>query len=238
MSVSVKRIGAILAAAVLALTPLIGCGANTGTNSAVNTVVDEVPKQTVVRDTTTPDGALMARLDALIAGDFSGLPGFDQTQLEQLSIGKEQIQGIVSAFFGKNTYNVSSVTAVNDEQAQVHILGKSVNMSRFLPVFMSAYMAKYTEYAVNNDIENVENQTVVRDAMITIITDTAKEKQASAQLKDVSATISMKKNGNTWDVDTTDNTNANQLVELVMGSTQEELVQGVKNLLGSFSTTS
>lgn len=235
MSISVKRIGAVLAAAILACTPLVGCGSDSNTD--LNTVVSEVTSA-VIRDTATPDGALMTRLDALISGDISGLPLFDPTQLEQVNISQTQIEEIISSFFGKNEYHVGNVTVVDDTQAQVNISGKAVNMSKLLPVVMGQYMANYTEYAVNHDVQNTDNQPAVREAMITMFADAAREKQAAAALNDVSATITMKKNGDTWDVDTSEETNANALVELVTGSTREELAQGIGNLLGSFGALS
>lgn len=64
MKSSVKKIGALVAAAVMVCAIFVGCGSSK-------------------YDTSTPDGALMTQLDALKTGDFSQLEGYSKEAIEE-----------------------------------------------------------------------------------------------------------------------------------------------------------
>ena len=68
MKSSVKKIGALVAAAVMVCAIFVGCGSS------------------AKYDTSTPDGALMTQLDALKTGDFSQLEGYNKEDLEATGV--------------------------------------------------------------------------------------------------------------------------------------------------------
>jgi len=131
MSMIGKKIGAVLAAVVLASVPLVGCGANSDTGSAVISQVEAV-----VRDATTPDGALMTKLDALVAGDISTMDIGSADVIKQLEgsgISEAQMEELATVFYGQNKYEVDNVTTVSDTQAQITVSGQVLNLSEFMP---------------------------------------------------------------------------------------------------------
>ena len=76
MKSSVKKIGALVAAAVTVCAIFVGCGSS------------------AKYDTSTPDGALMTQLDALKTGDFSQLEGYNKEDLEATGVTEAQLKGL------------------------------------------------------------------------------------------------------------------------------------------------
>ncbi len=233
MSMIGKKIGAVLAAVVLASVPLVGCGANSDTGSAVISQVEAV-----VRDATTPDGALMTKLDALVAGDISTMDIGSADVIKQLEgsgISEAQMEELATVFYGQNKYEVDNVTTVSDTQAQITVSGQVLNLSEFMPDVMNDYVTTLTEYVSNNpDAQNMTQEELTK-RMLDMLVDAAKEKRTSAQLKQVRETVLMEQKDGVWEVSSTDENTTKAVIQLTMGSTQEELEQKLTSLYGSLS---
>lgn len=178
MKSSVKKIGALVAAAVMVCAIFVGCGSSK-------------------YDTSTPDGALMTQLDALKTGDFSQLEGYSKEAIEETGF----------------------------TEAKVTVSGKAVDMSKFIPIVSTEFLAKATEFATKNDTTNMTAEEAQKQVMALFI-DAAKAKKSSIELKDVTVTVTMEKKDGKWDV-SSDDDNMNSLTELLAGSTTEELVESM-----------
>lgn len=211
MKSSVKKIGALVAAAVMVCAIFVGCGSSK-------------------YDTSTPDGALMTQLDALKTGDFSQLEGYNKEDLEATGVTEAQLKDLMNSFFGQSTYTVQNVETVSDTEAKVTVSGKAVDMAKFIPVVSTEFLAKATEFATKNDTSNMTQEEAAKQ-MITILIDAAKSKKSSVELKDVTVTLTMEKKDNKWDV-SSDNENMNSLTELLAGSTTDELAESMQGLFG------
>lgn len=183
MKSSVKKIGALVAAAVMVCAIFVGCGSSK-------------------YDTSTPDGALMTQLDALKTGDFSQLEGYSKEAIEETGF----------------------------TEAKVTVSGKAVDMSKFIPIVSTEFLAKATEFATKNDTTNMTAEEAQKQVMALFI-DAAKAKKSSIELKDVTVTVTMEKKDGKWDV-SSDDDNMNSLTELLAGSTTEELVESMQGLFG------
>ncbi len=210
---SVKKIGALAAAAILVCAVFAGCGSS------------------AKYDTATPDGTLMTQLDALKTGDFSQLDGYDKEQLEATGVSEAQVKDLMTSFFGQSNYTVDHVETVSDTEANVTISGQAVDMAKFIPVVYTDFLAKATEFATQNADADMTQEEAAKE-MIALLIDVAKSKRASAEVKDVSATLNMVKTDNTWEI-SSDESNANGLVQLLAGSTTEELTEYMQELFGS-----
>ena len=153
MKSSVKKIGALVAAAVMVCAIFVGCGSSK-------------------YDTSTPDGALMTQLDALKTG------GFTEAQLKDL----------MTSLFGKSTYTAQNVETVSDTEAKVTVSGKAVDMSKFIPIVSTEFLAKATEFATKNDTTNMTAEEAQKQVMALFI-DAAKAKKSSIELKDVTVLL-------------------------------------------------
>jgi len=71
--------------------------------------------------------------------------------------------------------------------------------------------------------------------MLDMLVDAAKEKRTSAQLKQVRETVLMEQKDGVWEVSSTDENTTKAVIQLTMGSTQEELEQKLTSLYGSLS---
>lgn len=212
MKSSVKKIGALVAAAVMVCAIFVGCGSSSK------------------YDTSTPDGALMTQLDALKTGDFSQLEGYNKEDLEATGVTEAQLKDLMNSFFGKSTYTVQNVETVSDTEAKVTVSGKAVDMAKFIPVVSTEFLAKATEFATKNDTSNMTQEEAAKQ-MITLLIDAAKSKKSSVELRDVTVTLTMEKKDGKWDV-SSDNENMNSLTELLAGSTTDELAESMQGLFG------
>ena len=201
MKSSVKKIGALVAAAVMVCAIFVGCGSSK-------------------YDTSTPDGALMTQLDALKTGDFSQLEGYSKEAIEETGFTEAQLKDLMTSLFGKST----------DTEAKVTVSGKAVDMSKFIPIVSTEFLAKATEFATKNDTTNMTAEEAQKQVMALFI-DAAKAKKSSIELKDVTVTVTMEKKDGKWDV-SSDDDNMNSLTELLAGSTTEELVESMQGLFG------
>ena len=136
MKSSVKKIGALVAAAVTVCAIFVGCGSSK-------------------YDTSTPDGALMTQLDALKTGDFSQLEGYSKEAIEETGFTEAQLKDLMTSLFGKSTYTAQNVETVSDTEAKVTVSGKAVDMSKFIPIVSTEFLAKATEFATKNDTTNM-----------------------------------------------------------------------------------
>ena len=212
MKSSTKKIGALVAAIVMVCALLVGCGE---------------PKY----DTSTPDGALMTQLDALKTGDFSSMPGYDKEIIEQLGISEADIKNLVSSAFGKPTYTVDNVETISDTEAKVTVSGKAVDMSKFLPVVSTDFLAKVTEFGMSSEAANMTQEQLTKKKM-ELLTESVKAKKSSIELVDVTATLVMEKKDDTWDVSKNEE-NMNSVIKLLAGSGGEEfLISMLQGLMG------
>ena len=211
MKSSVKKIGALVAAAVMVCAIFVGCGSSK-------------------YDTSTPDGALMTQLDALKTGDFSQLEGYSKEAIEETGFTEAQLKDLMTSLFGKSTYTAQNVETVSDTEAKVTVSGKAVDMSKFIPIVSTEFLAKATEFATKNDTTNMTAEEAQKQVMALFI-DAAKAKKSSIELKDVTVTVTMEKKDGKWDV-SSDDDNMNSLTELLAGSTTEELVESMQGLFG------
>lgn len=212
MKSSVKKIGALLVAAVMVCAIFVGCGSGSK------------------YDTSTPDGALMTQLDALKTGDFSQLEGYDKKELEATGVTEAQLKDLMNSFFGKSTYTVQNVETVSDTEAEVTVSGKAVDMAKFIPVVSTEFLAKMTEFATKNDTSNMTQEEAAKQ-MITLLIDAAKSKKSSVELKDVTVTLTMEKEDGKWDV-STESDNMDKVAELLTGNTADELQDYMYSLFG------
>lgn len=148
MKSSVKKIGALVAAAVMVCAIFVGCGSS------------------AKYDTSTPDGALMTQLDALKTGDFSQLEGYNKEDLEATGVTEAQLKDLMNSFFGKSTYTVQNVETVSDTEAKVTVSGKAVDMAKFIPVVSTEFLAKATEFATKNDTSNMTQEEAAKQMII------------------------------------------------------------------------
>ena len=181
-------------------------------------------------DTSTPDGALMTQLDALKTGDFSQLEGYSKEAIEETGFTEAQLKDLMTSLFGKSTYTAQNVETVSDTEAKVTVSGKAVDMSKFIPIVSTEFLAKATEFATKNDTTNMTAEEAQKQVMALFI-DAAKAKKSSIELKDVTVTVTMEKKDGKWDV-SSDDDNMNSLTELLAGSTTEELVESMQGLFG------
>ena len=181
-------------------------------------------------DTSTPDGALMTQLDALKTGDFSQLEGYSKEAIEETGFTEAQLKDLMTSLFGKSTYTAQNVETVSDTEAKVTVSGKAVDMSKFIPIVSTEFLAKATEFATKNDTTNMTAEEAQKQVMALFI-DAAKLKKSSIELKDVTVTVTMEKKDGKWDV-SSDDDNMNSLTELLAGSTTEELVESMQGLFG------
>lgn len=211
MKSSVKRVGALIAAAVMVCAIFVGCGSSK-------------------YDTSTPDGALMTQLDALKTGDFSQIEGYSKEDLEATGVTEAQLKDLMTSFFGKSTYKVEKVDTISDTEADVTVSGKAVDMAKFIHIVSTEFLAKATEFATKNDTTNMTEEEAAKQ-MITLLIDAAKAKKSSVELKDVTVTLTMEKKDGKWDVGS-DNDNMDSVTELLTGSTTDELVESMQGLFG------
>ena len=213
MKSSVKKIGALVAAAVMVCAIFVGCGSSK-------------------YDTSTPDGALMTQLDALKTGDFSQLEGYSKEAIEETgaAVTVAQLKDLMTSLFGKSTYTVQNVETVSDTEANVTVSGKAVDMAKFIPIVSTEFLARATEFATKNDTSNM-TQEEAQKQFITLFIDAAKAKKSSIELKDVTVTVTMEEKDGKWDV-SSDDDNMDGLVKLLTGSTAAELQTYMYSLFG------
>ena len=215
MKSSVKKIGALVAAAVMVCAIFVGCGSSK-------------------YDTSTPDGALMTQLDALKTGDFSQIEGYSKEDLEETGFTEAQLKDLMTSLFGKSTYKVDKVDTISDTEADVTVSGKAVDMAKFIPIVSTEFLAKATEFATKNDTTNMTAEEAQKQIM-TLFIDAAKAKKSSIELKDVTVTVTMEKKDDKWDL-STDSSNMDNVAELLTGSTTDELAEYMYSLYGGSLT--
>ena len=208
MKSSVKRVGALIAAAVMVCAIFVGYGSSK-------------------YDTSTPDGALMTQLDALKTGDFSQIEGYSKEDLEETGFTEAQLKDLMTSLFGKSTYKVDKVDTISDTEADVTVSGKAVDMAKFIPIVS-------TEFATKNDTTNMTAEEAQKQIM-TLFIDAAKAKKSSIELKDVTVTVTMEKKDDKWDL-STDSSNMDNVAELLTGSTTDELAEYMYSLYGGSLT--
>lgn len=221
IKVSLRKAGAFLAAIFMVCTLLVGCGASSK------------------YDTNTPDGEFMAQLYAIKTGDFSKLPDYERDLVNQMlkdaGITEVQMGNLMESFFGQSAYKIENVKEISDTEADVTVSGKAVDMSKFLPVVMGEFKAKYTEFAANGGISNAATEKELMQQMIAMIVDSAKAKSSSVSLVDVKVTVTMEKKNGIWDVNTTDSDNVDALFKLLFGGTMDELTNAMQEMFGGSS---
>lgn len=212
MKSSVKKIGALIVVAVMVCTIFVGCGSSSK------------------YDTSTPDGVLMTQLDAIKTGNFSQLEGYSKEKIEATGFSEAQLKDLLNSFFGESTYIVENVETVSDTEAKVTVSGKAVDMAKFIPVVSTEFISKAKEFEEKNNTSNMTPEEAAKQA-ISLLIDAAKSKKSSVELKDVTVTLTMEKKDNKWDV-SSDGDNMNSLIELLTGSTTDELTQSMQALYG------
>lgn len=212
MKSSVKKIGALVAAAVMVCAIFVGCGSSSK------------------YDTSTPDGALMTQLDALKTGDFSQLPGYNKAQFEAVGLNEAQLKDLMNSFFGQSTYTVENVETVSDTEAKVTVSGNAVDMAKFIPIVSTEFISKAKEFEEKNNTSNMTGEEAAKQGLALII-DVAKSKKSSVEFKDVTVTLTMEKQDNKWHV-SSDDDSKNNLIELLAGCTVDELAQSMQGLYG------
>lgn len=216
MKLSMKKMAAFVVAIVLVCTLFVGCGA---------------PKY----DTSTPEGTLIAQLNAIKTGDFTGLKGYDKDQFSKEGISEAQVKDLMTSFFGKSEYKIEGVKPISDTEAEVSVSGKAVDMSKFMPVVIGEFTARYTDFASKGGITNATTQSELTKQMFNMIIDSAKAKKSDVTLKDVKVTVTMEKKDDVWDVNVSDDDNMNQIFKLLTGSTLEQLTKSVQEMFGGKS---
>lgn len=166
----------------------------------------------------------------LKTGDFSQLEGYSKEAIEETGFTEAQLKDLMTSLFGKSTYTAQNVETVSDTEAKVTVSGKAVDMSKFIPIVSTEFLAKATEFATKNDTTNMTAEEAQKQVMALFI-DAAKAKKSSIELKDVTVTVTMEKKDGKWDV-SSDDDNMNSLTELLAGSTTEELVESMQGLFG------
>lgn len=150
--------------------------------------------------------------------------------IEETGFTEAQLKDLMTSLFGKSTYTAQNVETVSDTEAKVTVSGKAVDMSKFIPIVSTEFLAKATEFATKNDTTNMTAEEAQKQVMALFI-DAAKAKKSSIELKDVTVTVTMEKKDGKWDV-SSDDDNMNSLTELLAGSTTEELVESMQGLFG------